>query len=118
MELKLAIVGGRTYNDYDAFKKIVDEYITELQSKPSLIISGGAKGVDTLAEIYAKDNNIPTEIFRPDWSKGKGAGLERNTDIIANSTHVLALPTKESRGTYDSIRKAKLYEKHLKVVPI
>lgn len=92
----LAIVGGRDYDDYKSFKIIVDDYIKEIipLSTPNLIVSGGARGVDSLAENYALEHNIPTKIYKPDWSKGKRAGLERNTDIINISTHVLALPTK------------------------
>lgn len=117
-EIKLAIVGGRDYTDYQTFTKIVDEYIREFGT-PSLIISGGAKGVDTMAYNYAKTLNIPVEVLAPEWNKyGKQAGLLRNTDIIEASTHVLALPTDKSRGTYDSIRKAQNAKKHLKVVKV
>jgi hypothetical protein len=116
----LAIVGGRDYNDYNTFKTIVDNYINEItpESYPDFIVSGGAKGVDSLAENYALEHNISMKIYKPDWSKGKRAGLERNTDIINISTHVLALPTKNSRGTYDSINKAKQQNKILKIVNV
>lgn len=109
--IKLAVVGSRDFNDYELFKSCVDIYITQLGGV-SEIISGGAKGADTMAERYARENNIPITILKPDWkTQGKGAGLLRNTDIIINSTHVIAFPTKTSKGTRDSIRKAKLYDK-------
>jgi len=113
--IKLAIVGYREFKDYKKFSKHIDEYIKEI-GNPVLIISGGAKGVDTMAEKYAKEHNIPTQIFYPDWEKyGKGAGIIRNTDIIINSTHVLAFPNVRSIGTLD---KAKIYNKVLKVIDI
>ena len=69
-------------------------------------MSGGAKGVDTLAERYADEHGKTKLIFKPDWSMGKGAALARNTDIIESSDVILAFTTAESRGTHDSIRKA------------
>ena len=115
--IKLAIVGGRDYNDYDAFKNIVNLYIKEIGEMPCQIVSGGAMGVDTMAEKYANENKIPTIILKPDWDKyGKKAGILRNTYIIEASTHVLALPTKKSIGTHDSINKAKKLGKELKVI--
>ncbi len=75
---------------------MVDEYIKEI-GIPQIIISGGATGIDTMAELYAKKHNIPTQIFQAEWKQhGKRAGILRNIDIINASTHVLALPTSKS----------------------
>lgn len=120
-QIILAIVGGRDYSNYNRFNTIVKEYIkNDLNGTlPNKIISGGAKGVDTMAEKWSKYNNIDIEIYKPDWSKeGKKAGLMRNTDIINRSTHVLALPTINSKGTYDSIHKAQKQYKPVKIVHI
>lgn len=118
--IKLGIVGGRDYKDYDNFEKIVDNYISEI-GQPSEIVSGGATGVDMMAEKYADNNKIPTKIFYPQYDKykyGRDACLSRNTEIIEYSTHILALPTQKSTGTYDSITKAKKMSKELKVVNV
>jgi len=117
-DVVLGIVGYRKFTDYKKFSKIVDEYVKEI-GQPILIVSGGAKGVDTMAEEYAKKHNILTQIFYPDWDKyKKGAGLMRNTDIIKASTHVLAFPSKKSVGTIDSINKAKILQRNLKIVDV
>ncbi|ARF12205.1 protein of unknown function DUF2493 [Klosneuvirus KNV1] len=114
----LGIVGYRGFTDYEKFSQLVDEYIEEIGS-PEFIISGGAKGTDTMAEKYAQDHNIQTKIFKPDWEKhGKGAGIMRNTDIIQNSTHVIAFLSQKSIGTIDSINKAKKFNKLLKIIDI
>ena len=42
--LKVAVVGGRDFNDYEKMKKILDEI------GPDVIVSGGANGADKLAE--------------------------------------------------------------------
>jgi hypothetical protein len=90
---------------FATFEHIVNEYI-EKYGTPDCIISGGAKGVDSMAEKHAKNHSIKMIVYRSDWGKyGKTAGLIRNTDIIKDATHVLALPTDKSIGTYDSIQK-------------
>jgi len=104
--MKLAIVGSRYMTDANLFKKLLEDFI-EVYGMPEIVISGGAPGVDTFAELWAEHNNIPTKIFKPDWNKyGKAAGPIRNTYIIEECTHVLALPSMKGKGTQDSIKKA------------
>lgn len=115
----LAIVGGRDFNDYSRFSKIVDDYIRLIGVQPSVIVSGGANGVDSMAERYAREHEIHTLIFKPEYEKyRRAAPLKRNTQIIETASHVLALPTKTSRGTYDSINKAKKLGKIISVLEV
>lgn len=103
--MKLAIIGSRNFTDYQLFLTKVNEFI-EKYGKPEIIISGGANGADTMAERWAKENQINIMIFHPEWDKyGKKAGILRNSDIVDASTHILAFPSKNGRGTQDSIRK-------------
>jgi len=107
--MKVAVIGGRDFNDYEKVKQTLSNIdITEL-------ISGGAKGADSLGEQYAKGKGIPTKIFLPDWNKhGKIAGFIRNTDIIKDADLVVAFWDQKSKGTKDSIDKAyKLNKKTL-----
>jgi SLOG family YspA-like protein len=116
--MKLAIVGSRNYDNYDNFKVIVDQYLDK-NGIPLEIISGGCKGVDKLAEKYARELDIPFKSFEADWNKyGRSAGPLRNTQIIEYCTHVLALPTKGSVGTLDTIRKAQKISKDVKIVNV
>ena len=47
------------------------------------IVSGGAKGVDSLAERYANEHNIKFSLFPVKWEKyGKGAGFKRNNETM------------------------------------
>ena len=117
--IKLAIVGGRDFRNYKAFECIVKKYIQEeLDGKyPNFIVSGGAEGVDTMAEIFASLYDIETIIYEPK-NFNREELLGRNTQIVDECTHCLALPTKDSRGTYDSINKARARKKILKVVNV
>lgn len=115
--MKLAIVGGRTFNNYDLMCQALEEYCEDM-GMPILVVSGGAKGADTLGERWAKENGIKTLILKPDWSTGSKAGLNRNTDIVNASTHVIAFVMPESRGTWDTIRKARKSDKNVKIIKI
>jgi YspA, cpYpsA-related SLOG family len=129
--IKLAIVGTREFTNYEEFNIHMSNYLQKINCTPSdinQIISGGAAGADSLAERYATEHHIDILIFKPNWERfGKAAGVLRNTNIIENSTHVLAFPSKImttnnkgllesiSRGTNDSIRKAIKLNKLLEV---
>lgn len=103
--MNLGIVGSRTFNDYEKFLDAVN--LLGEATNIDKIVSGGAKGADSLAERYADYWMIPKEIFKPDWKKyGKAAGFLRNTDIVANSDVILAFWDGKSRGTKDTIDKA------------
>jgi len=109
--MKVAVIGSRSFNDYERVKQTLSSMTI------TLIISGGAKGADTLAERYAKENGIPTKIFLPDWEKHKkAAGFIRNTDIINEAEVVVAFWDNSSRGTLDSINKAKTQNKKVIIV--
>lgn len=102
----VAVVGGRDFNNYQLLKDTLDRFeITK-------IVSGGAIGADSLAEKYAKEKNIETLIIKPDWVKfGRSAGMVRNTDIVNNSEIIIAFWNGSSKGTSDTITKAKKINK-------
>ena len=102
--MKLAIVGSRTFHDYEILKRNIISVISI--NKISEIISGGAIGADTLAERFADEYHIKKTIIKPEWNKyGRGAGLIRNTEIVKQSDFVFAF-YKKSKGTKDTIEKA------------
>lgn len=98
----VAVIGSRSFNDYSLLSKNLN-YMFKFDMIKS-IVSGGAKGADSLGERYAIENNIPTKIFYPDWNKyGKRAGFLRNEDIIKNSDIVISFWDLVSKGTKHSI---------------
>ncbi len=113
---RVAIVGSRTFNNYSFLKRKIEETTRDIIIEQ--IISGGAKGADKLAEQFAKENNIPIKILKPDWKKGKWAGFERNTNIINQSDIVFAFYNGTSKGTLDSIKKAEKLNKKLYIFEI
>ena len=112
--MKLAIVGSRSFNNYNLLKDTINKY-----DNIKLIISGGAIGADKLAEQYAKEYNIETKIYLPDWNKyGKKAGPIRNELIIKDCDIVIAFWDGESRGTLSSINIAKTLNKKLELIKL
>jgi hypothetical protein len=90
--MKLAIIGSRNVGEID-----ISEYIPEGVTE---IVSGGAKGADTLARQYAEENGIPIKEFLPEYSKyGRSAPLKRNVQIVDYADRVLAFWKDGSRGT-------------------
>ena len=113
IELKLAIVGSRSINNEVKVEDILQDF-KYIFGIPSLVISGGAKGIDTFGEQWAIRNNIKTQIFKPDWAKyGKRAGFIRNEDIIKNCDLCLAIWDGESQGTKHDMELCEKYKKDL-----
>ena len=112
---KVAITGSRKPAlDYQQWKEKYSAII--LSFNPIVIISGGASGIDAYAAQLSKDLNIPLLEFKPDYKTyGRGAPLQRNTLIVENSDVVIAFPSESSKGTYDTIRKAKQLNKTVRV---
>lgn len=104
--MKLAIIGSRSFDDYNLLKQICDKIHTKYVITE--IVSGGAKGADLLGERFANEYAIKTNIFIPDWNRhGKSAGFIRNNDIVNHSDLVLAFWDGVSKGTNHSINIAK-----------
>ncbi len=108
--MKLAVIGSRDFTNYPELKEALDKVSKYIDIE--LIISGGARGADSLAERYAKEHDIQTLIFRPDWEKyGRKAGIVRNYDIIRNCDMVIAFWDGKSKGTAHSISIAREQKK-------
>lgn len=108
--MKTGVIGSRSFNDYNLLCNILSNYSIDE------IISGGAKGADSLAIKYAKDNNIKFIEYYPDWSKGNHAGFLRNQQIVDASDIIIAFWDGKSNGTRDSIKKAKQQNKLVIVI--
>lgn len=88
-------------------------------SKISLIVSGGAKGVDTFAERWAELNLINIKVFKPDYKAyGKAAPLVRNKKIVEECDKVIAFPSEESRGTYHILDYARKLRKRITIIEL
>jgi hypothetical protein len=99
--MKLIIAGSRGITESVVLSKALVKY--ELANRITEVVSGGARGVDTLGENFARVNGIPCKRFNPDWGKGRGAGMIRNRDMGSYADELLAIWDGESRGTKQMI---------------
>ena len=118
LKTKLAIVGTRSPKlSYKEWEKLLLQEISP--SDLSLIVSGGAAGIDTYAKLFAGRHHIPLMEFLPDYSKyGIKAPLVRNKIIIKEASKVIAFPSEESRGTFHAISEARRLKKTVVVKKI
>lgn len=115
--MKLAIVGSRILEETDENLVILTEIVRRNIDNITEIVSGGARGADTLAQKFAEQEKIPMRVFPADWARfGKGAGPRRNQEIVDHCDKLLAfyVNEKNSTGTKDSVRRAKRVDKLLK----
>lgn len=116
----LGIVGTRTYTNWSSFCDHMNKVNLYFPFPPTAIISGGARGTDTLAERYAKTVlNIPIQIILPDWkTHGRAAGPIRNKEIVKRSDHVIAFWDGTSRGTKSTINLCKASNTPITIIRI
>lgn len=110
--MRIIIAGGREFNDYDLLLRTIRESMFNITT----VISGGAKGSDTLGEIYAWNNdNCELEIYPADWGRyGNRAGTIRNTQMAAVADGLIAMWDGQSKGTKHMIDTA--VKKELKYI--
>ena len=106
--MKLAIIGSRTLS-VENMGQFVPANTTE-------IVSGGARGIDRQAAVYAKENHIALTEFLPDYARyGKGATFRRNRQIAEYAETALIFWDGSSKGTQYMIS---LFERFGKKVTI
>lgn len=114
---KLAVIGSRDFDD----KKEMYRILTQNLPKIKLIVSGGARGADTLATDWAADYGVPYLVFPALWHDretgvyDRGAGFRRNRQIIEHSDIIFAFWDGVSGGTKNSLDMAKEMKKDVRI---
>ena len=121
--MKVVISGSRTIND----SSLIDMAVAESGFDISQVVSGGAKGVDSLAVAWAEKNEIPVEIFAATWDilthpdaiirttkwgqkYDAKAGLRRNELMAVYGQALIAIWDGTSHGTKHMIKQARKRE--------
>lgn len=109
--MRIVIAGSHGFEDYALLEQTLDRIIDE-QTNAIELVSGHAKGADLLAERYAKENELPIHIIKPDWrAYGRAAGPIRNRQMLDyamdESPLVVAFWDGKSKGTKNTIDTAK-----------
>ncbi len=102
MMKRLILAGGRNFSgslllEYE-MKKVL--FFGMKNGYEFTILSGNARGADSLGIKFAKNNNLPFEIFNPDWMKhGRSAGIVRNVEMAKTADFCLCFWDGKSPGT-------------------
>ena len=109
--MKLLVVGSRSIIEFDLSPYISAEVDT--------IISGGASGIDCLAEQYADLHRLSKYIIRPRYDLyGRAAPLKRNEEMVDMADTVLIVWDGCSKGTKHTLNYAKKNNKPFMLVQI
>lgn len=107
----LLVCGSREFTDRKRFNEILSQWISK-HGRPRKIIAGECRGVDQMAKEEAIARGVEYEGFPAEWNKmpknrRRAAGPIRNAKMVDVCTHVLALVSRSSVGTLDTIEKAR-----------
>lgn len=101
--MKLIIAGSRVIKDYELLEKSIEEFNIKFVSE---VISGCAKGVDTLGEIWAAKNKVPVSYCPAKWTiYGNVAGHIRNREMAQKADMALVLWDGKSKGSENMIQE-------------
>ena len=107
--MKLLIVGSRSIEDFDLSPYVASDVDT--------IISGGANGIDSIAEQYADLHRLSKYIVRPRYDRyGRAAPLKRNEQMVDMADAVLVIWDGRSKGTQYTLKYAEKINKPVTLV--
>ena len=106
---RVIIAGSRSFNDYTTLQANCDKILSQKMVTHTIVmISGMAKGADTIGEQYAHERGYTVERFPADWQQyGKAAGPIRNRQMVDNADALIVFWDGQSAGTRNMIMMAK-----------
>lgn len=106
--MKLGIIGSRTFPQ----PEMVVQYVNHLPHA-TIVLSGGASNVDSIAIATAKARGLPTQVFLPNTAgctknfEFTKAYYARNQQIADACEELQAFTDKDTGGTWDTIRRVR-----------
>jgi len=110
--MRICIVGSRSIDKAEVVFPLIDKFIREHTTAPRTVLSGGAKGVDSLVKEWTKVQGYDFIEFQPIHMLDRNIEFNskyffvRNRQLIDNSDIVLAIWDGQSTGTKHSITYA------------
>jgi hypothetical protein len=102
-EFVLIVAGSRTITDWPFVENQINIFLDESftdEYNTLTIVSGCAKGVDKLGEMYARCYDDGLQYCPADWDKfGKRAGFIRNHKMAQIASHCLVICENGSNGS-------------------
>lgn len=115
--MKVVIAGGRDFTNYILLKAKLLHYFRDYNLGEIEIVSGCARGADSLGERFAKEHGCKIKRFLPDWELfGKSAGFIRNAEMAKYADACVCFWDGKSKGTKHMINLAEKEGLKLRVV--
>ena len=109
--MKLLIAGSRSIKEFDLSPYITDDVDT--------ILTGGADGIDKLAEKYADSHGIEKIIIKPNYTRfSRAAPLKRNEELVRKCDKALVIWDGKSKGSKHTADYARKLNKEVLVIDI
>ena len=113
--MNVVICGGRTFTDENVFKECLkyvnfssDGKVHHRHIEKPVILSGHARGADSLGEVYARTKGYRLVVYPAKWELyGRSAGALRNKEMCDVCDAVIAFWDGRSPGTKHMIKIAK-----------
>src|SRR5215217_1020713 len=119
--MKILVCGATYFTDYQKFHDEIMKIFGDKDLSDITIISGMAKGADTMAVQFAEQYGMPCLKFPADWARyGKGAGPVRNQLMLdqGKPNLIVAFPMQSSRGTRDMINRGLMEDVEVIVIEV
>lgn len=97
--MKVIIAGSRSIK-YGWMVSLAIKQARQQGIDPTEVVSGGAKGADTLGEQWAARHELPCRVMPAAWDNhGKSAGMIRNREMSEYADALIAVWDGNSHGT-------------------
>ncbi len=117
MNYKVIVAGTRNFDDYKLLEVELINFLKGKKPSEVTIVSGTARGADSLGERFAREKGCWVRLFPADWETfGKSAGYRRNADMAKFADACIVFWDGKSRGTKHMIDLAEREGLELKVV--
>ena len=106
---RLVVAGGREFENYKLLSTQLDKYLHDIiHTHEVIILSGCAKGADSLGEQYARERGFKVEQHPAAWEQyGDAAGPIRNKEMTGEADAVIVFWDGKSKGSKSMINCAK-----------
>ena len=104
--IKLSVLGTKDFSD----RRLLYEQL--VQENFDVLVTSGKAGPDQLAQEFALDFDIPSQVILPDYSEyGSLASKHRNLQMIEQSNRIIVFWDLNKRSTFrylDIIKERKI----------
>lgn len=94
---KIGVIGSRERQDKDHIEAVLNKKLSRVGCFE--LITGGARGVDTIVTEWAYNNHVPVTTIRPLYKHKKIYYLYRNIEILTLADELIVFWDGKSRGT-------------------